>query len=516
MLPRISQSMAQTQQQRMSQAQIMSLKMLSMSGAEVRDEIYSYAEKNPALEIKSDYLENGVSSSKAEISNNMRFSDNTRYGNASASGEMASNNFQAALESNADEREPLSDHLLHQLNSMNLPEEEKSLCQKLIYNLDENGFHILAPISFLNPENPLHTNEFLKNCLFIVQNLDPVGTCTDNYIESLFVQAKISKKASELTLFLLKSHAHFEFLNPPQIQKIQKKIANYLSEQKKLKFTEDFEESEKNLLLTDDEIQSSLDFIKKLDPYPARNFGTRQTNFISPDVYVTKNPNFLSQDENSEAEFIVNFSDNSIPKLDISKQYKNLIKTSSIIDNSGSEKSEKKRSELKFAKNSVNEAKYFIDSIQFRKATLINAVQEIVRIQADFFRKGPGFLIPLRQKEIAASLSVHETTISRMANSKYLSCEWGIFPIGYFFTNAVGTVPAPKEQEGSKRGENSPSSKESVKFEISKILDEHKNDKKALSDQKISELLAEKGIKVARRTVAKYRGELNINSSYER
>ena len=122
-----------------------------------------------------------------------------------------------------------------------------------------------------------------------------------------------------------------------------------------------------------------------------------------------------------------------------------------------------------------------------------------------------------------------------MASSKYLACEWGIFPIGYFFTNAVGgtkSKPAIKSEatvntassksivtteENASPAENSaPLSKESVKYEIAAILEEHKNDKKALSDQKISDILAEKGIKVARRTVAKYRTQMNLNSSYER
>nr|MCR4822598.1 RNA polymerase sigma-54 factor [Treponema sp.] len=124
----------------------------------------------------------------------------------------------------------------------------------------------------------------------------------------------------------------------------------------------------------------------------------------------------------------------------------------------------------------------------------------------------------------------HETTISRMASSKYLSCEWGIFPVTYFFTNAVGanqksTGPEPlkdkntssKEENSSKSAqENQVISQEGVKYEIAELLKAHKDDKKALSDQKISDLLAEKGIKVARRTVAKYRSQLNINSSYER
>jgi RNA polymerase sigma-54 factor len=496
---RVSQTMSQAQVQKMSQTQIMSLNLLAMSGADLRNEIYSYVAKNPALEIKSDSLETGVKSSRTEVSASSRFSDTTHYGSASSSGTAASDNFQAALESNADEREPLTDHLEHQLNSMKLSAEEKALCIKLIYNLDEKGFHILAPISFLNPENPLHTEEFLSHCLNVVQNLDPIGTCTNNYRESLFVQAKISGMASDLSLFLLESHEHFDFLNPPQPPKIQKKIADYLSEQKKLKFNKKDE-----ILLEKDDysieaIELSLNFIRTLDPYPARNFGTNQANFIAPDVIVTKNPDF-EENQSEEPEFTVTFAREFLPKLEISKDYTSLIKSTEIKDGDTSEQSERKKAELKFARNSVNEAKVFIESVLYRESTILKAAQEIVSAQIQFFRKGARYLAPLRQKDIAEKLGVHETTISRMASSKYLACEWGIFPIGYFFTNAVGDTD----------------SKESVKYEIAQILEEHKNDKKALSDQKISDILAEKGIKVARRTVAKYRGELNINSSYER
>ena len=505
---RTSQNMAQTQVQKMSQTQIMSLNLLAMSSADLRKEIYAQAGKNPALEIVRDSMESGVSSSRREVSASSRFSDNTRYGSASASGSAASDNFQAALESTSDEREPLTDHLEHQLNAMNISEEEKALCLKLIYNLDEKGFHILAPVSFLNPQNPLHTQDFLNRCLCMVQHLDPVGTCTNNYRESLFVQAKISGTASDLALFLLETSEHFDFLNPPQIPKIQKKLADYLGQQKKLKFT-----SKDGISLTKDdisseEIESALDFIKTLDPYPARNFGTNTTNYVAPDVIVTKNP----EAEEGEAEFTVTFAREFLPKVGLSKDYTALINSTENIPNDGSEKSERKKAELKFAKNSVNEAKVFIDSVLYRESTILKAAQEIVAAQSEFFKKGARYLAPLRQKDIAEKLGVHETTISRMASSKYLACEWGIFPISYFFTNAVSgeTSNSPSSKESSSL------SKEAVKYEIAEILEEHKNDKKALSDQKISDLLAEKGIKVARRTVAKYRGELNINSSYAR
>ena len=157
---------------------------------------------------------------------------------------------------------------------------------------------------------------------------------------------------------------------------------------------------------------------------------------------------------------------------------------------------------------SVRSANDFMESLAFRKKTLLLACQQIVRLQKDFFEKGPRYLKPLRQKDIAAIINVHEATISRMANEKYLRCSQGLFKLSFFFTNAVGqNLPETEEIPASKQG---------VMAELEKILEEHKDDKKALSDQKIADILLERGIKIARRTVAKYRSQLNIDSSYSR
>ena len=130
-----------------------------------------------------------------------------------------------------------------------------------------------------------------------------------------------------------------------------------------------------------------------------------------------------------------------------------------------------------------------------------------MRLQKDFFEKGPRYLKPLRQKDVAAIINVHEATISRMANEKYLRCSQGLFKLSFFFTNAVGqNLPE----------EDIPASKQGVMAELKKILEEHKDDKKPLSDQKIADILLERGVKIARRTVAKYRSQLNIDSSYSR
>lgn len=624
---RTSQNQKMAQTQKMSQTQIMSLKLLNMSSGELRNEIYEKAAKNPALVVTEDKFQDGDAEAANESQNSSksknRLSDSTFIGKATASGIQASDNFQAALENNEDFREPLADHLEHQLNSMNLSNGEQNLCKKLIYNLDKNGFNILAPEALIDKNAPKSEQmpEFLLKCKNIVQNLDPVGTCTNNFEESLFVQAKIKGNASACTLFLLN---HFEYLNPPQPAKIKKKIENYFKENEKLQFNTNFRRFEHD----EEDIEESLDFIKKLDPFPARNFGTSQTNFVIPDVKIEeiKNPD----DENESPEFRISLSRESRPKIEVAKDYENLVNETKIADGDVSEQAERQKAEVKFARNSINDAKIFIESIEYRESTILKSCKVIAEIQKNFLLNGPKFLAPLRQKDVAEKIGVHEATISRMANSKFVQCKWGIFPISYFFTNAVGDFSSKKtnskisdsknssgftdsdekflkygtksEKEDSKiknsgneksvenlgensniqkknktanaeknagenlnqnqtderdsngnsekkssdnsenenfvpkssenpENENSVSkssqnlgtaqnagalSKEAVKAQIAELLEEHKNDKKAPSDQKISDLLAEKGIKIARRTVAKYRAELNISSSYER
>lgn len=501
------QNLSQVQVQRMSQSQIMSLNVLAMSAADLRGAIYEHAAKNPALEIVSDKLEKGVEKTQETIP----FSDNIQYKSTDFSGDVARDNFQKALESNADFREPLSEHLEHQLNAMNLSESERSLCRRLIFNLDSRGFHILAPASFLDREDKNQTEAFLQHCLEIVQKLDPEGTCTKNFEESLFVQAKLNGTATPLTLFIL--DGHFDFLNPPNVAKIKKKLADFFQEQKKRKFS-----TAEEIDFTEQDIAESLEFIKKLDPFPARNFGTSGTQFVAPDVIVER---IAFADDGTEKtaahEFSVSLATDFLPRLEVSKSYLSLIENAKNAANGTDEKAERKKAELNFAKASVGDAKLFIESIQYRKSTILKACQKIVDAQKRFFENGPGYILPLRQKDIAGQIKVHETTISRMANSKYLACEWGIFPIRYFFTNAVaGTNAEPESAENTTNAPVSSVSKEAVKHAIARLLELHKNDKKTPSDQKLADMLAKEGIHIARRTVAKYRAELNIGSSYER
>lgn len=486
----------------MSQAQITALNILAMSASELRAAVYEKAERNPALVITDDTFQAGEKNVHAETYS--MFSDNTRYKKASSSQRQASDNFQSALENNADYRETLTDHLEHQLNAMKLQKEEDYLCRRLIYNLDKNGFNLLAPESLVDKKalSKFQSIEFVEKCKKIIQKLDPVGTCTNNYEESLIVQAELREDVTDCSLFLLH---HFDFLDPPQIPKIKRKIEQYKEERLNLKFnTEmlDFSCSEKD-------IEDSLRFIHGLDPFPAHNFGTENASYVIPDVRIEE-VSFPSEDNKdiTETKLEVTLAKESRPAVAIAKDYESLAENIKVQDGDTSEKAERQRAELNFARSSITDAKAFIENVLYRESTLLKSCRVIAEVQRKFFLSGPKFLVPLKQKEVAQKTGVHETTISRMASSKFIECKWGIFPISYFFTNAA----AKSEKEDSKET----ASREAVKAVIAELLEAHKNDKKALSDQKICDLLKEKGISIARRTVAKYRSELNISSSFER
>jgi RNA polymerase sigma-54 factor len=159
----------------------------------------------------------------------------------------------------------------------------------------------------------------------------------------------------------------------------------------------------------------------------------------------------------------------------------------------------------RFVKSKVKDARWFIHSIRQRNDTLLKTAKAIVEFQRDYFLKGAKYLVPLTLKDIAGEVGVHEATISRITNGKYVQTEWGIFELKYFFTNSISGAGS----SGSRF------SKEGVKEVIKEILEEESG-KEHLSDQGIADLLASRGIKLARRTVAKYRKELDISSSYKR
>ena len=476
-----AQSQRQIQVQRMSQRQIQAMKILSLATSDVENEIYEFAEKNPALEVSEragSRERTGASRPKAD--------------------------FDAIIDREADTRTSLFEHLSFQLNALPLSEPERELGAKLIGNLDGDGHHILSPYSFLGSAKNDIAVETLEKILSLIQTFDPVGTCVKNVEESLLVQAKNAPEPNNLALFIL--DGHFDFLDPPRADKVLKKLKAFSSEEKKLKSygSDDSRTvfSKLNLeKITLSDVENAVRFIKTLDPKPARAFGSFSPNFVRVDAVV----------KNDGGNVSVSFPQSNLPDMRISADYEILCGKKAV--------SEQEKANVQFARQSIFEAQSFMEAVSYRKSSLQKAALEIASVQYDFFVKGPAFLKPFLQKDLAETLGVHETTVSRIANGKYLSCDFGVFPFGYFFTTQVGAGQKTAMDESSKMdgpAVTSPSSKEAVKFKISQILLSHKGDKKPPSDQKISDLLAQEGISVARRTVAKYRAELNVGSSYER
>ena len=489
-----TQRNSQIQTQKMSQQQIYSLNLLAMSSQDLRSEIYSAVEKNPALEITRDPVESGAENVRKVSTAPV---DYLHLGTVSAAGELKADSFQDILESKPDERETLQDHLKSQFDMMRLTPDEHELGTRLIENLNADGFYTLAPVSLLDSTRPLENQAMLDKCIDIIHHLDPAGVCCKDIPESLYIQAQLSGKASPAALFIL--NGHFDFLDPPSPAKIIKKISLFVEEQKKLSFGGgDPADLQAAAHFTEKDAEDALAFIRTLDPKPARQFGTQGGVYVVPDVYVTKVPVPADKDDfdkhivagGSAFSYRISLADNTLPNIELSPGYVE-AETSGVT---GADK--------KFITASVRDARVFIENLQFRENTIAKACCAIVRAQAAFFEKGPGYLVPLRQKDIADVVGVHDATISRMANSKYLQCEWGLFAIKYFFTNAVPSVGDV--------------SKESAKFEISRILASQPSGAKPLSDQKIADMLEQKGITIARRTVAKYRAELDIDSSYAR
>lgn len=458
------QKNSQIQTMKLSQKQIMAMNLIAMGNLELREEVFKKVEENPALEL----VEDSAFAYKTE--------NKIRTSAVSAATGITADKKQELLENTADNRETLQEHLLHQLNMTNLPEEEFKLCKKIIENLDEKGFHILAPVTLIDKEKA-ESEELLNRCLGIVQNFDPEGICCTNITESLELQGKLKKDAPKIALFLL--HGHLDMLKPPAADKVLKKLSSFLEESEKLSFSKQESEITKSDLSIE-EIEKSIKFIQQLDPFPARNFKSSPEHFIQPDAYVT-------QDENENLKILL--SSQTIPEVKISEDIKQ---------------------NPAFAAQKIQEAEAFLDTLEFRKKVLLNSFKKLTELQKDFFLQGPGHLKPLTQRKFAEITDVHESTVSRMAESKFIRCSWGTFPVKYFFTNSIHS-----NQTESQVPENQDLSADSVKNEIENILKNNTTGKK-LSDQKIADMLEEKGIKIARRTVAKYRSSLNIASSYER
>ncbi len=430
---------------------------MSLPVQELRLKIHEELERNPALEVIEDNselsLDNMTQTDSEEYS---VFEETSDPGFTGKRGEEASDAKRQFMEGALSRPESLQEHLLWQLRIQPIDPSLFKVGEFLIRNLDENGFHREDPQTLVAEKE----KELLSEAIELIQGFDPPGTCTNNYRESLLAQIRIHPHPYPRSYEAVEEH----------LELLEKK--KYLQAAKKLKVPEK-------------EIRKILDFLKTLDPMPGRNFATAPPQYVIPDVMVKL----------KQGDIVIILNDEEIPVIGIDPFFREMVK----------DKNHTNEKELnKYIASRINDAKWFIRSIGQRNETLLKTCRVIIEFQRDFFRKGPKHLHPLTLKDIANEIGVHEATVSRITTSKYIQTEWGIFQLKYFFSNAI-TGPGST---------GSSYSKQSVKEIIKEIIADEEGAR--LTDMQIMEILAKRGINIARRTVSKYRNELDITSSFQR
>jgi RNA polymerase sigma-54 factor len=459
------QSFSQEQRLKMNPQFHQSLQLMELPLMDLREKIVQELDLNPALELLEDRasvsLDEAVSPPAEDQEEYDYFESTSDPGFIRGGGEEAADNQRRFIEGVLTRAETLQQHLLWQLQLEPIDEELRAIAETVIQNLDDDGFHKEPPDTlFIKSERfPQIPPPRLVEAMSLVRTLDPAGCCTAGYREALDVQISLRTDAPPGITAALD---HLELLERGK-----------------------FAEAAKKMFCTEADARGFFAVIKELSPFPGRRFAPAEVRYVVPDVQVIRD----------EGELVIILNDETIPVLGINPFFMKLA--SSKQGSTGS------KPERDFVRENVQEARWFIASVNKRNHTLLRVTRAILDFQRSFFINGPKHLAPLTLGDIAKELGLHETTISRTANGKYLQTEWGIFEIRYFFTNSIS---------GAGSG-GSHFSKSGVKAIIGEIV---QSENKSLSDQEITALLARRGITIARRTVSKYRKELDLGSSYNR
>ena len=452
-------------EQNLSPQMLQSLALLPMPILELKAHIQAEIEANPALEIPDSEFSNTLQEGPEQrtLDDRMDDADASDYENMSYSDggfdPEASDRKQMMIENSSAPSQTLKEHLTEQLGETQVPQNIRTLCEALISNLDQNGFFILPLEELTEKLNP--TKEDLEKAVSIVQSFDPAGVCVKDFRQSLILQAKMSGMAKE------------------DLEHFSEMVNNHLEKLKAGKF----KEVASALRIPEEDVQTLFSILKSLTPYPGQNFSSEALNAVEPDFSI----------RNKNGKLVLELNRSDIPDLEISPEFESLAD-----DLKGPEAKEA----TAYIRDHVRQAKTLITQVNLRFQTLYKAAAAIMDYQSEFFLNGPRYLKTMTLKDIADIVGVHETTMSRLAQSKWVDTDWGIFQLKYFFSQGVANTS----------GDQNSVSRNVVKDMIAEIVAENGS----LSDQKISDLLLSRGIKCARRTVGKYRSELNIDSSYTR
>ncbi len=495
---RIGQSLTMTPQ--LQQA----IRLLQLSTLELQTEIQEVLESNPLLEIEDD---NATADSAEENKQKIETEPSALANDQSTNNDNEANEFQndasaqdvdlhsqempdelpvdsqwddvyepllsntapasddkarEFLENQCNSETALADHLLDQLLVTTMSDIDRTIAIAIIDGVDEAGYlqeSIEDIHTSLVDELEIELDE-VEAVLHLIQHFDPLGVAARDLKECLLLQ--------------MEAYSIEEF---PVLKKARQTIKDHLD----LLGNHDYAKLKRYNRIDDDELAEIIHFIQTLNPKPGNSISLSSTQYVVPDVFVTK----------SDGRWNVRLNGDTAPKLRINSTYASYIQRGKQSDDNT------------FIKTNMQEARWFIKSLQSRNETLMRVATSIIEHQRTFLDYGEEGMKPLVLREIADELELHESTISRVTTQKYMHTPKGVFEFKYFFSSHVGT---------SDGGECSATA---IRAMIKKLI-ECEQPKKPLSDNKIANLLVAQGINVARRTVAKYREFMMIPPSNER
>lgn len=465
---KLSQKLVMTQQLRQA------IKLLQLNRLELSDALQAEIEQNPALEedfSQAEIVENPMSLSstvedtgpkaEADITENVKVDDNLADTNWDDYANNFDSNFSFSHETPAadapsqfefiSEKPGLLAYLQWQLAHCELDEKEWEIACFFIGNLNRYGF-LEVDIATVIEETGCEQDD-AEYILEVIQDLDPPGIAARDVSESLFLQLERLGKANSLAAEIVRDHL-------PLLETRNYKALSRATGRKR------------------PEIERAINYIvAELTPFPGLSYATEETNYVVPDVYVRK----------IEGEYFIRLNDDDLPQLKLSSMYQDLLKNDKTLE----------KESRKYLNEKMKNADWFIKSLYQRQRTIVKVMESILSFQHDFFERGAQYLKPLILKDVADDIEMHESTVSRVTSNKYVHTPQGIYELKYFFSTAI-----PREGQDAMASE-------SIKTIIRKMIQEE-DKARPLSDNSISEKLAERNIKIARRTVAKYREQLKI------